>query len=316
MNKSLKIVFFGTPDFAVHILQAILEQKFEVSAVVSAPDKSAGRGRKIHTPAVAKFAKAHNLALLQPEKLKSKEFLKALEEFQADVFVVVAFRKLPRAVWQMPKKGTFNLHASLLPDYRGAAPINWAIINGEKTTGVTTFFIDENIDTGQIILQKKCAISPDETAGELHDKLMELGAETTVETLQLMSKDGVNPAQQSKPKLNKDAPKLFKENTKIQWQGSLESIFNFVRGLNPYPTAWTYFKNENEKKYVKIIKVQIQHTPHSHKIGDLFIENAKLGVGHRNGIIWVEELQMEGKKQLKAQDFINGFGDLTTWRVD
>lgn len=315
MNQDLKIVFFGTPDFAVHILQAILDKKINVAAVVSAPNKLAGRGRKIHIPAVAQFAKDYGLKLLQPEKLNSKEFLKALEKIDADVYVVVAFRKLPRAVWQKPRRGTFNLHASLLPDYRGAAPINWAIINGEETTGVTTFFIDENIDTGRMILQKKCAISPNETAGELHDKLMDLGAETTVETLELMCSGEVESIPQPEARPAKEAPKLFKENTRIQWGDSLESIFNFVRGLNPYPAAWTYLKKGEEEKYTKIIKIKTQYISHSYEIGSLFSENGKLGVGHCNGIIWIEELQMEGKKRLAAQDFINGFGDLTSWQV-
>lgn len=315
MSKKLKVVFFGTPDFAVHILDKIIESKHEVLGVVTTPDKSAGRGRKIHSSAVANYAKVNDLKLFQPQKLKSKEFLADLEKLSADIFVVVAFRKLPKIVWQMPVEGTFNLHASLLPNYRGAAPINWAIINGEKKSGVTTFFIDENIDTGKMILQKECMILPEDNAGDLHDKLMILGGETTVETLDLISEGSVVAKKQEEHLSIKDAPKLFKENTKIDWSDSIEYIYNFVRGLNPYPTAWTYFSKEEEKKYVKLLSVEIEKAKPAHPVGKIFSEKNKIGISHQDGIVWVKSLQMEGKKRMYAQDFLNGFGSLEGWMI-
>lgn len=307
MKSDLRVLFMGTPDFAVHILHEILQANYNVVGVVSVPDKPAGRGQKMHESAVTKYAKEHNLNLLQPAKLKSKKFLEELKELNIDIAVVVAFRMLPAAVWQLPKLGTFNLHASLLPQYRGAAPINWAIINGETETGVTTFFVDEKIDMGSIILNKKVAILPDETAGELHDKLMIAGGELVVETLNKIDTHSIYPKRQKKMIALKDAPKIYREDCRVNWKNSLEAIHNFIRGLSPYPCAWTVISNDGEEKVLKIYSAQIQYSQHTFGQNHLFEDNQKLGIAHKDGIIWLNEIQLEGKRRMKSSDFLNGF---------
>src|SRR5690606_18033395 len=242
-NKPLRILFMGTPDFAVGSLQAILEAGLQVVGVITAPDRPAGRGRKIQYSAIKEFALQRDLVLLQPTNLKDKGFLEELRALAANLQVVVAFRMLPKQVWEMPELGTFNLHASLLPQYRGAAPINWAIINGEKKTGVTTFFIDEKIDTGAMILHDSLEIGPNEDAGSLHDRLIDLSKNTVLQTLSLIESSTLQTTIQSESSTLKSAHKLNKENTKINWENSLSEIHNLVRGLSPYPCAWTIIED-------------------------------------------------------------------------
>ncbi|MGI9527847.1 MAG: methionyl-tRNA formyltransferase [Weeksellaceae bacterium] len=306
MSSKLRILFMGTPDFALHILDTIIKNDFNVVGVVTVPDKPAGRGQKIQSSAVAKYAKENNLNLLQPAKLKSKAFLKAIEELNADIAVVVAFRMLPKEVWQMPHLGTFNLHASLLPAYRGAAPINHAIINGEKETGVTTFFIDEKIDTGNILLQEKVTIEPDENAGSLHDKLMETGAQLVIKTLNGLDKNELKPLPQKDATDIKYATKIFKEDCLIPWDKSLQEIHDFIRGMSPYPVAWTYLKNENSIKMLKIFESSYEIVDHTHPTLSIFEQDKKLGVAHPKGIIWLKQVQLEGKRRMSATDFLNG----------
>ena len=253
--KDLRIVFMGTPDFAVTILKHLVENHYNIVGVITAADKPAGRGRKLNESAVKKYALSKEITILQPTNLKNQGFQQELENLKADLQIVVAFRMLPKAVWKMPKLGTFNLHASLLPSYRGAAPIHWAIINGETKTGVTTFFIDDKIDTGEIILQKEISIDNDETVGSLHDKLMFLGADLVTKTVDLISEGNVTTKKQ--PELEeKSAPKLNPENTKINWTHSLDTIYNQIRGLNPFPAAWTSIKNNDEEITAKIYAVR------------------------------------------------------------
>jgi len=240
----VNIVFMGTPDFAVGVLKTLIEHKYNVVGVITAPDRPSGRGRKLNQSAVKKYALEQNLPILQPTNLKNESFLAELKQFNANLQIVVAFRMLPKVVWQMPELGTFNLHASLLPNYRGAAPINWAIINGEKTTGVTTFYIDDKIDTGAIILKEKILVDENDTAGTLHDKLMKLGSNIVVKTVKTIEKGNVETTQQSLLKEQiKHAPKIFKETCQIDWNKSIDAIYNMIRGLNPYPGAWTVFDN-------------------------------------------------------------------------
>lgn len=303
----MRIVFMGTPEFAAVCLGRILESEHEVAAVVTAPDKPAGRGQKLSRSAVAKLASENNLPLLQPEKLKNPEFIEPLKTFGADVFVVVAFRMLPREVWEIPSKGTFNLHASLLPDYRGAAPINWALINGETETGVTTFLIDEKIDTGHILLRKKIPILSGDNAGTLHDKLADVGKELIIETLNGLEAGTITPEVQPEVSLPKPAPKIFREDCKIDWEESLRKIHNKVRGLSPYPAAWTLFEINGEVKQVKIYKGYFELSDiNPDQVKSIGFEKGKVRIRHREGFYFVEELQPEGKRRMQAQDFING----------
>lgn len=312
----MKVVFMGTPEFAAFCLEEILKSKHEVVAVVSIPDKPSGRGQRINQSAVAKLSIEKGIPLLQPEKLKDPEFLKDLTHLKADVFVVVAFRMLPKEVWQIPEKGTFNLHASLLPQYRGAAPINWAIINGETESGVTTFLIDEEIDTGNILLMDKVSIAPDENAGDLHDKLVESGKKLIVKTLDELESGTIHPKPQSDNKELKMAPKIFKEDGEIDWNQPIEKIHNKIRGFSPYPAAWTYFQQGEEKKYFKILKGKIelenQNTTEIHAIS---FENNVLKIQLKDGIYSVLELQPEGKKKMSSRDFINGLQQKEGWSI-
>ena len=243
--KSLKIVFMGTPDFAVASLKALVEQGYNVVGVITAPDRPAGRGQKLKQSAVKVYAESQNLKILQPTNLKDQSFIDTLQSLEADLQIIVAFRMLPKVVWSMPKNGTFNLHASLLPQYRGAAPINWAIINGEEKTGNTTFFIDEKIDTGEVILQEEVSILPNMSAGELHDILMQNGASLVLETVNLIGEGKVQTTKQPSYE-SKTAYKLDKENTKIDWNRSPKEIHNLIRGLSPYPSAWSYLLDKGK----------------------------------------------------------------------
>ena len=304
--KDLRIVFMGTPDFAVATLDALIKANFNIVGVITAPDKPAGRGRKLNESAVKKYAIAHNLKLLQPTNLKSDDFLNELKALSVNLQIVVAFRMLPKQIWQLPKYGTFNLHASLLPNYRGAAPINWAIINGETKTGVTTFFIDEKIDTGHIILQEETNIKEDETVGELHDKLMNIGSQLVVKTVQLIEKENVvtrkQPIEEEKP-----APKIFNETCHINWNDYLTNIYNLIRGLNPYPAAWTTLINNGEEIKVKIFDVKKEIIHHQHKTGALIISKNNIKVAVNEGYLIIESLQIAGKRKMDSKSLLNGF---------
>lgn len=304
--SDLRIVFMGTPDFAVTILDRILGDGYNIVGVITAPDKPAGRGRKLRASAVKQFAIEKNLNILQPTSLKNPDFLKELESLEADIQVVVAFRMLPKVVWSMPKKGTFNLHASLLPDYRGAAPIHWAIINGEEKTGVTTFFIDEKIDTGEIILKKEIEINNDETVGDLHDKLMFLGAEAVSETISLIQNNKVERIAQPKEE-TKLAPKLFPENCKIRWNENIDSIYNHIRGLNPFPAAWTEIQNGEDIISAKIYKVRKVKTDHQYTPGVIITAKKELRIAVPGGYILVDEIKLSGKKKMEISSLLNGF---------
>ena len=302
----LRIVFMGTPDFAVASLKLILENNFKVVGVITAPDKPAGRGRKLNQSAVKEYALEHGLRVLQPTNLKDTSFIEDLKSLNANLQVVVAFRMLPKIVWEMPKFGTFNLHASLLPEYRGAAPINWAIINGEKKTGVTTFFIDEKIDTGEIILQKETKIGKTETAGELHDRLMILGGKLVVKTIKQIQENYIKTTRQPDIK-EKEAPKLFKDNCKIDWNDSRKNINNKIRGLSPYPAAWTVLVNDNNEVEIKIYKARKLKESHKFKIGSVISSKKELKIAVKKGYIIIDELQLAGKRKMKTQDLLNGY---------
>ncbi len=304
--RDLRIVFMGTPDFAVAILKRLMEDNYNIVGVITAPDKQAGRGRKINQSAVKKYAVEQNLYLLQPTNLKNEDFINELRAVNATLQVVVAFRMLPRVVWQMPEYGTFNLHASLLPSYRGAAPIHWAIINGEEKTGVTTFFIDEKIDTGEIILQKELLIHKDETVGELHNRLMNLGAELVTYTVFNIKENSITT--QKQPELDKKtAPKLFPENCKVNWSDSLDSIYNHIRGLNPFPTAWSDMENNGVKTSVKLYKVRKEKIIHKDAIKTIITSKKEIKIAVQGGYIYVDELKISGKKKLDSKSLLNGF---------
>ncbi|RXG11300.1 methionyl-tRNA formyltransferase [Leeuwenhoekiella aestuarii] len=311
--RDLRIVFMGTPDFAVAGLQKLVENKYTVVGVITAPDRPAGRGQKIQQSAVKQYASQANLSVLQPTNLKAPEFIEELKALNANLQIVVAFRMLPEVVWKMPEYGTFNLHASLLPDYRGAAPINWAIIKGEKETGVTTFFIDEKIDTGAIILQERTTIHSEENAGGLHDRLMNLGSELILETVKLIEKDTVETTIQPKQEQLHTAYKLNRDNTRIDWSQSVESIHNHIRGLSPYPVAWTLFNNGDTKEHqLKVYKASITSDEESSElgnasIGEILIKNDELYVATSTNWLKLEEVQLSGKKKMAVKDLLNGF---------
>jgi len=306
MKTKTRIVFFGTPDFAVGILDKLVSKGYNVVAVVTAVDKPAGRGKKLKASAVKVYAVEHGIKVLQPRNLKAPSFLEELAGYKADLQIIVAFRMLPRAVWDMPKQGTFNLHASLLPAFRGAAPINWAIINGEKETGVTTFFIDDKIDTGEILLQEKIEITVEETAGSLHDKLMQIGSDLVVKTVDLISSKQYSTIKQ--PDIAPtNAPKLFKENTRIDWSKSLLEIINLIRGLNPYPASWSILVSQDKEYMVKIYAAHKEYCKHNHAIGKLIATKKTLKVAVKEGYVYLDELQLSGKKRLLINNLLNGF---------
>ena len=304
--EKLRIVFMGTPDFAVGILDTIYQNNYEIVGVITAPDKPAGRGQKVSTSAVKDYAVSKNLRLLQPTNLKSDDFLAELKSLNANLHVVVAFRMLPEVVWKMPKLGTFNLHASLLPEYRGAAPINWAIINGETKTGVTTFFIDDKIDTGAMILSKETTIGTNESAGELHDRLMQLGSEAVIETLHLIEEGKATTTVQTENPNVKTAYKLNKDNCKIDWTQSGITIFNLIRGLSPYPAAWTYIKDGENEWNVKIYAASFQEKEQTDAIGKITTTKKEIFITTKDGVLKIISLQFPGKKRMLAHELLNG----------
>lgn len=315
------IVFLGTPGFAAHALRSICEAGYEVVAVVTAPDKPAGRGKKIREPEVKKYAARRGLRILQPQNLKNPDFIDEFRSLNADLGVVVAFRMLPEAVWSAPRLGTINLHASLLPHYRGAAPINHVIINGETQTGVTTFFLKHQIDTGNIILRETVNIEPDETAGDLHDKLMHKGAKLLLKTISSVEEGNYTLTnQQDFMKYGeqlKTAPKIFREDCRINWSDYVQDIYNFIRGLSPYPGAYGFLLSPDNKTFkLKIIEAYPEITEHKRESGNiLLINNKKTGVFVPGGIIYLQKVQLEGKKALNVHDFLNGFPLTEKWKM-
>ena len=312
MNRDLRIVYMGTPEFAVEPLRAIIEAGYNVVAVITVPDKPAGRGQKLHISAVKEFALSKNIPILQPVKLKDPDFIAELKSFNANLQVVVAFRMLPEVVWQMPEYGTLNLHASLLPQYRGAAPINHAIINGESETGLTTFFIEKEIDTGNIILAEKLPILATDDAGSLHDRLMYAGGGLIIKTIELIKGNKVEPKSQANSILSggtlKPAPKIFKNDCKISWDAPCEKTHNKVRGLSPFPCAFSNLVTDNGSiKQVKIYKTSYQLTE-TDKLPGNIVRTAKdsFAVVATDGLVYIEELQMEGKKKMAAPEFLRG----------
>lgn len=296
----------GTPEFAVGILDTLIKNNYNVVGVITAADKPAGRGQKIKYSAVKEYALANNLTLLQPTNLKDETFLQELKALNANLQIVVAFRMLPEVVWKMPEFGTFNLHASLLPNYRGAAPINWVIINGDTKTGVTTFFIDDKIDTGAMILSSETEINSEENAGNLHDRLMQLGSKTVIETLAIIEKGNVITTIQKENSEIKTAYKLNKENCKIDWTKSAKEIYNLIRGLSPYPSAWCFFQDKNEEWNVKIHEAKMILENHSIATGTLICSKKEMKIAVKNGYIQVISLQFPGKKKINVGELLNG----------
>lgn len=305
--KSLKVVFLGTPEFAKTSLEAIFHSNHQVVGVVTVADKASGRGQKISQSPVKVFAAENNIPVFQPEKLRNPEFLEELRKLDADVFVVVAFRMMPKVLFEMPKMGTFNLHASLLPDYRGAAPINYAVINGEEKTGATTFFINEKIDEGNILLQEELAILPDENAGSLHDRLMEMGAKLVVKTLDGLAENTITEKPQPHVGHPKNAYKIFKEDTRINWKKKSKEIHQFILGMSPYPAAFTTLKIGEEEKGLKIFGGKFEVSNHDKTAGTLAISKNEFKIYTEDGIYYPLELQLEGKKRMNVKDFLNGF---------
>lgn len=304
--EKLRIVFMGTPEFAVGILDTIIKNNYNVVGVITAADKPAGRGQKLKFSAVKEYALEHNLPLLQPTNLKDEAFLSELKALNANLQIVVAFRMLPQAVWEMPALGTFNLHASLLPNYRGAAPINWAIINGESKTGVTTFFIDDKIDTGAMILSDETAIDPNENAGQLHDRLLDLGSKTVVDTLELIANGNATTTIQQDTAEIKTAYKLNKENCKIDWSKTALEIHNQIRGLSPYPAAWSVIADTNEEWNVKIYQSKLVIEAHDYKVGQLICTKKEMKIAVNVGFIEILSLQFPGKKRMTTAELLNG----------
>ncbi len=306
----------GTPEFAVASLDALVSGGYNVVGVVTMPDKPAGRGYKMQFSAVKEYALAHNLPLLQPEKLKNEEFLDALRALHADLQIVVAFRMLPEVVWAMPPLGTFNLHGSLLPQYRGAAPINWAIINGEQETGVTTFFLQQEIDTGDLILQKRTPITDGDNAGTIHDRLMSIGAAAVVETVDCIIAGTAPKTPQPQGVTLKSAPKIFKETCRVDWEQSCHQIFNFVRGLSPYPAAWSVLHTDDKTIDIKLFEVTREPAAHTLQAGQVVCDGKNyLKVAVADGFVKIESLQPAGKKRMSAADWLRGQHGApgTTW---
>lgn len=303
MSEKLRIVFMGTPEFAVESLDILVKNNYDIAGVVTAPDKPAGRGQKLNMSAVKKYALEKGLHILQPVKLKDENFIRELKDLNANLFIVVAFRMLPEMVWNMPELGTFNLHASLLPQYRGAAPINWAIINGETKTGVTTFFLQHEIDTGDILMSESVDIHPDDNASDLHDKLMHLGAKLTLQTVQAIDHGNIQP----KPQPDKEiihAPKIFKEDCQLDFNEDVTRLYNKVRGLSPFPAAFTHL----DGKVLKIFKTEVQKIHGDYPNGTFDTdEKTYLRVRCENGWLNILELQLEGKKRMYISDFLKGY---------
>lgn len=310
-GKDLRIVFMGTPDFAVASLKALVESGYQVAGVITAPDKPAGRGQKLNESAVKQYAAANGLKIFQPEKLKNPDFIDDLKSLNADLQIVVAFRMLPEIVWNMPRLGTFNLHGSLLPQYRGAAPLNWAIINGEKETGVTTFLLDQEIDTGKILFREKITINENDTVGSIHDCLMEIGAGLVLKTVDALAKGNFSVIHQdelvAKTEL-KHAPKIFKDDCRIDWSMSGEKIRNLIRGLSPYPTAWTELIDENGQAQVMKIYFADFADGKTAESGTISSDGKTfLNVKTADGWLNITDLQLAGKKRMNVVDFLRGF---------
>ena len=305
--KPLRIIYMGTPAFALSPLQKILESKHEVVAVITAPDRKSGRGKQLTTSPIKVFSQEQGLPVLQPPNLKDPALISQLRELAPDVMVVVAFRMLPKEVWSIPTKGTFNVHASLLPKYRGAAPIHWAIISGEKETGVTTFFINEQIDTGEIIAQKSLRIHLGENTGQLSNRLEKLGAELALETLDLIASNQVKSSPQPQNEPESMAPKLTRENTQLQWNQKGKRIERKVRGLQPFPCAWTMLSNNDQLLYCKIHEVDFIERKQSLEDGQIFVENQQIMVAVPNGTIHVKRLQLPNKKPMSDKELLNGY---------
>jgi len=320
IGKELRIVFMGTPDFAVAILKALVDGGYNVVGVITAPDKPAGRGNILTEPAVKKYAVENNLKVLQPEKLKNPEFLAELESLKAHLQVVVAFRMLPEVVWKMPPMGTFNLHGSLLPQYRGAAPLNWAVINGETKTGVTTFLLDHEIDTGKIIFKSETPIGENETVGDVHDRLMEIGAKLVVETVDAIAAGNIQAIPQSElieGTTIKHAPKIFKEDCKIDWNKDAELIRNLIRGLSPYPAAWTNLVHQKTGAEIqtKLYFAQKVVSENGGEPGAIDTDGKRfLNVACGKGWLQITDLQIAGKKRMKTDEFLRGFQQIGEYR--
>ena len=296
----------GTPEFAVGILDAIYQNNYNIAGVITAPDRPAGRGQKVKYSAVKDYALEKGLKVLQPLNLKDEGFVQELKSLEANLQVVVAFRMLPEVVWKMPKLGTFNLHASLLPQYRGAAPINWAIINGETKTGVTTFFIDEKIDTGAIILKEETDIRPNENAGELHDRLMMLGVDAVLKTLSLIASGNAGVTAQPMEGELRTAYKLNRDNCRIDWNKPGKEIYNLIRGLSPYPTAYTFIEDGTQEWNVKIYEAAFNEDEHGFKTGKVIADKKEIRVAVTDGFIALKSLQFPGKKRMTAAELMNG----------
>jgi methionyl-tRNA formyltransferase len=318
-GKDLRIVFMGTPDFAVASLKKLHENNYNVVGVITAPDRPAGRGKKLAEPAVKKYALANKLKVLQPEKLKNQDFLAELKALKADLQVVVAFRMLPEVVWAMPRLGTFNLHGSLLPQYRGAAPLNWAIINGETKTGVTTFLLDREIDTGKILFKKEIEIREKDTVGSIHDSLMEIGAELVLETVDALASGNYTPVPQEEllgESEIKHAPKIYKEDCKINWSEDVEKVRNLIRGLSPYPAAWSTLVHNNTGEQISAKVFFAMHAEGKQETPGTIESDGKnyLKVACGNGWLQITDLQIAGKKRMKANDFLRGFQQINKYK--
>ena len=312
-GKKLRIVFMGTPEFAVASLKALVENGYTVAGVVTAPDRPAGRGLQMHESEVKRYALSCGLPILQPEKLKDDKFLAELKALNGDIQIIVAFRMLPEVVWMMPPLGTFNLHGSLLPHYRGAAPLNWAIINGDHQTGVTTFLLKQEIDTGNILFQDRVEIGHEETLGELHDKLLPIGANLVLKTVEALANNEVRPISQNDLDIDPKrlhAPKIFKDTCKIDWNSSAENINNLIRGLSPYPAAWTNFILHDSITAVKIFKAVVEHSIHTFEPGAILSDHKNyLKIACADGFIHILDLQLAGKKRLEIAPFLRGFSN-------
>lgn len=312
-KDSLKIVYMGTPEFAVESLRCLVEGGYNVVGVITMPDKPAGRGHKIQFSPVKQYALEHDLPLLQPEKLKDERFIEALKDWQADLQIVVAFRMLPEVVWNMPKYGTFNLHASLLPQYRGAAPINWAVMNGDTETGITTFFLKHEIDTGEVIQQVKVPIADTDDVGTVHDKLMLLGGKLVTETVDAIINGTVKSIPQEEMAVVgelRPAPKIFKDTCRIDWNNTVVKIYNHIRGLSPYPTAWTELHQPDSEAPlpVKIFQTEKIEKSHTYKPGSILTDGKTyLHVAATDGFINIKSLQLPGKKRLQTEELLRGF---------
>ena len=322
IGKELRIVFMGTPDFAVASLKALVENNYNVVGVVTAPDKPAGRGKKLTESAVKKYALQNEMEILQPEKLKNPDFVETLKALKADLQVVVAFRMLPEIVWNMPPLGTFNLHGSLLPQYRGAAPLNWAIINGDSKTGVTTFLLDQKIDTGKILFRKEIEIDRNDTVGDIHDRLMEVGAKLALKTVDALAKGKVKPIPQSELISGEDikpAPKIFKEDCKIDWKKDMETVRNLIRGLSPHPSAWANLVHKKNGRTVscKIFFAQPVIAAENAPPGTIDSDDESfMNVACGNGWLEITDLQLSGKKRMKTADFLRGFRNIPDYRFE